>query len=518
MYEWTHRLADLGSKLVDRQHTDDVARYQIVRGLTNPSPRGRRKKTEKGGVGRCPTNKVMVTEKRKVKVAMDNLSWSMTEMADFNRGHNAPFGEDYAAGDENLIVSKHIFLSQDDKKVCGSPHILAIGNTGSGKTRNVILPNLMRAYGSYIVVDPDGSMLAESDRELSKNGYSVKVIDFGNPEASDHYNPLRYVRTDEDVRILVDCILDNFGGNSPQYQDPFWNKTEAAVLSSIILYLLHFLPKKEQTMRQVLSLAILAKDNPKRYDDLFENARRINDRDSAVAAYDNANLASQKTSLSARTAVVLCLMAFNGQPEEDLSIDDTVELDKLCDRKTAVFLTGFHIARKQAILVPMLFTQIFKVTAYHVAYECETRHAEYPLTLLMDELANLGYIPELDHDLATMKGVGLTAIMAIQSYSQLMNAYPKTASAILSVCGAVVYTSATFGGDLERGMYATEPLGSTSIHHGGEDWERPTDHMDREPVFTSSVRRIPQDKCLIYIPGMPVCMDEKYTIASQDPD
>ena len=133
-------------------------------------------------------------------------------MADFNRDHNAPFGEDYAAGDENLIVSKHIFLSQDNKKACGSPHILAIGNPGSGKTRHVILPNLMRAHGSYVIADPDGSLFAASSRELSRNGYSVKVIDFWNPKGSDHYNPLRYVRTDEDVRILVDCILDNLGG------------------------------------------------------------------------------------------------------------------------------------------------------------------------------------------------------------------------------------------------------------------------------------------------------------------
>ena len=158
-------------------------------------------------------------------------------MADFNRDHNAPFGEDYAAGDENLIVSKHIFLSQDNKKACGSPHILAIGNPGSGKTRHVVLPNLMRAHGSYVIADPDGSLFAASSRELSRNGYSVKVIDFGNPKGSDHYNPLRYVRTDEDVRILVDCILDNLGDNSPQYQDPFWNKTETAVLSLSLIHI-----------------------------------------------------------------------------------------------------------------------------------------------------------------------------------------------------------------------------------------------------------------------------------------
>ena len=369
-----------------------------------------------------------------------------------------------------------------------------------------------------MIADPDGSLFAANSRQLSRIGYSVKVIDFGNPKVSDHYNPLRYVRTDEDVRILVDCILDNLGDNSPQYQDPFWNKTETAVLSSIILYLLHFCPKEEQTMRQALILAILARDNPKQYDSLFEKARKINDRDSAIAVYDTANLASTKTSLSARTAVTLCLMAFNGQPEEDLSIDDTVELDQLCDRKTAVFLTGFHVAQKQAILMPILFTQIFKVTAYHVAYECDKGHADYPLTLLMDDLAGLGYIPEFDRSLATMRGAGLTAIMTVQSSRQLADVYPKTASAILSVCGAVIYMPAAFGFDLECGIYATEPLGSTSIHRKSEERDHPASPASGEPVFTSDIRRIPPDMCLVCVPGMPVYMDEKYTITSCDPD
>ena len=262
-----------------------------------------------------------------------------------------------------------------------------------------------------------------------------------------------------------------------------------------------------------MSLAILARDNPKQYDDLFEKARKIDDRNSAIAVYDTANLASPKTSLSARTAVTLCLMAFNGQLEEDLSINDTVELSQLCDRKTAIFLIGFHVAKKQAILVPILFTQIFKVTAYHVAYECSKGHADYPLTLLMDGLTSLGYIPEFDRSLATMRGAGLTAIMTAQSSRQLADVYPKTASVILSVCGAVVYMPAAFGFDLECGIYATEPLGSTSIHRRDEDQKRTTGPADGEPVFTSGIRRIPPDMCLVCAPGMPVCMDEKYTMA-----
>ena len=56
--EGARRLTDLGSKLVDRQHTDDVARYQIVQGLTSPSPRGRRKKPKKEEWGGAPQTKL----------------------------------------------------------------------------------------------------------------------------------------------------------------------------------------------------------------------------------------------------------------------------------------------------------------------------------------------------------------------------------------------------------------------------------------------------------------------------
>lgn len=449
-------------------------------------------------------------ELKRVTDPTENMGWSGEETRDFNCANNAPFGKDYAAGNENLIVSKHIFVSPDDRKTHGSSHIMAFGGSGSGKTYNVIRPNLMRAFGSYIVADPLGNLLEDSRKKLEREGYQIKVLDFCNPAVSEHYNPLLYVRNDEDVTDIVNCILGNMKTDASVH-DPFWGKTEAAILTAIFLYLLHFRPEADRTMGTALKMAVLAKDHIKDFDELFETAREKNANDSALMHYDIAKLASSKTELAARTAVAFCLSVFNGTKEENLSIDDSIHLDKVCDKKTAIFVTGFHLARKQAVLVPMLFMQAFTATAYHAAYECENCRGANFLTLLMDELPNLGYIPRLDQHLATCRKYGISAVMASQMESQLNALYLDAVPTILAACKAVVYmpgTSGSYHGDV---AYITERLGTADGAATAQDTETTGKRFAKGPILTGPLRRVPQGMCLVCMRGMRIRMDEKYT-------
>lgn len=199
-----------------------------------------------------------------------NLRWTDTALMSFNREYNTPFGETYAEGNENQIISKNIFLSPDDKKTRISNHILAIGGPASGKTRCVVLPNLMRAYGSYIVMDPYGDLYKESYQKLKEDGYNIKVLDLINPSTSEHYNPLLYIKDETDVRKLVNCLLENtIIDDNPN--DLFWINSEETLLCAIILYLINYVPKKELTFSTVLKYTSLLGKNEKEFEGMIEN-------------------------------------------------------------------------------------------------------------------------------------------------------------------------------------------------------------------------------------------------------
>lgn len=428
------------------------------------------------------------------------LIWTAEDKRYFNGKNNAPLGESYAEGDENVIVSENVRVLQDGR-MGKSSQMMVLGGHDSGKTYNVIRPNLMRAFGSYMVVDSDGSLLEESRKKLEQAGYEIKVLDFAVPANSDHYNPLKYVYTDKDVIDIVGCILDNANGEFIKTSDPFWNKTEASIFVATILYVLHFLPEHNHTMAKVRELIELAMNSPEDFNAFFEKAREVKSSDSAIAYYDSAKLATAKTLRAACTSVAIHLSAFDGDEQNDLSCSDSITLDKLCDTKTAVFLTGFNVNRTQSILIPLLFNQVFTVTFRHVACDCKDARATHLLTLLLDDLQRLGRIPRLAIHLATCRKYGMSAIVTTQTIGQLRAIYQEDVETIFDSCRITVYMSGASQFNITR------LLGDKTI---GTNTGEAAKSMASSLVLVEDIQKIPSDYCLVHIPDMPAYVDRKY--------
>lgn len=448
-----------------------------------------------------------MTEKRtNNETELNRLTWTEDEMQEFNRRNNAPFGEDFAEGNENMILSQHVRISQDDSRTYHNSHVMVIGGSEVGKTYNVIRPNLLRAFGSYIVSDNDYTLLDLSRKKLEEEGYQVKVVDFAHPEVSAHYNPLKYAHTDRDVTNIVNCILENKDDVIGKMSDPFFNKTEAAVLNAIFLYLLHFRPRSEHEMSKALRLATIGMNDRSKLDSLFKEAQAENESDSAVFCYETAKFASAKTFKAACTTVAMYLSAFTGK-DDDLTSGDTVCLDRLSDMKTVVFLTGFKNAGKRAVLVPMLIMQVFTTTMqYRECHYKDLGKMNY-LTFLMDDLPNLGYIPYLDMLIGTSRKYKITAMMTTRSVSEVRELYDTSSMTLLDACRVLMYIPGrpdflTRGeckfGKVEDmaidGTYHSEAL--MAIGH---------------TFINCTPRQSPKDSCFIQVKDMPIHMDVKYT-------
>ena len=71
------------------------------------------------------------------------------------------------------------------------------------------------------------------------NGYEVRVFDLLSPDTSFCYNPLAYVRDDKDVLRLIETLIQSTTPPGAQSSDPFWTKSETALLQALVLYLMH---------------------------------------------------------------------------------------------------------------------------------------------------------------------------------------------------------------------------------------------------------------------------------------
>ena len=129
---------------------------------------------------------------------------------------------------------QNILLTQTERIMVGrnknpkyniNKNVLIIGGSGSGKTRFHIKPNLMQMNSSYIVTDPKGTVVLECGKMLQRGGYEIKILNTIDFKRSMKYNPFRYIRNENDILKLVNCIMENTKGEDSKGGEDFWGAT-----------------------------------------------------------------------------------------------------------------------------------------------------------------------------------------------------------------------------------------------------------------------------------------------------
>ena len=107
----------------------------------------------------------------------------------------------------------------------------------------------MQCNTSFVVLDPKGEILRDTGNLLEKEGYVIRVIDLINMDKSHCYNPFHYLQGDNDILKLITNLIRNTTPKGSQTNDPFWEKSETALLQALMLYLFHEAPEEEQNLR-----------------------------------------------------------------------------------------------------------------------------------------------------------------------------------------------------------------------------------------------------------------------------
>jgi type IV secretion system protein VirD4 len=111
---------------------------------------------------------------------------------------------------------------------------------------------------SLLVTDPKGTLEAELGPALRSAGYEVARIDTVDFGRSARYNPLAYVRTQQDVLEVVDCIIANTTREGSSSADPFWENAERLLYSALVAYLVWHCPEADRNLPGLMTLLSLA--------------------------------------------------------------------------------------------------------------------------------------------------------------------------------------------------------------------------------------------------------------------
>ena len=423
---------------------------------------------------------------------------------------------------QNLLLTQHFRMGLDGYKHKRNLNVLVVGGSGAGKSRTYAIPNIMQCNCSMVITDPKAELLRKAGGVLERNGYEVRVFDLINPETSWCYNPFAYVRDDKDVLKLINNLIRNTTPKGAQSSDPFWEKSETALLQALMLYLLHEAPPEEQNFPMIMEMlgSAQVKEDDEDYqsplDILFERLEMRDPESIAVKQYAIYKQAAGKTAKSILISVGVRLAAFNLKQIANLTCTDELDLYSIGEKKVALFCCIPDADTSMNYLVGMIYSNLFQ-TLYYVADRKYGGRLPIPVHCIMDEWPNVALPDDFDKILATMRSRGISCSIIIQNIAQMKALFKDSYESLIGNCDEFLYLG---GNEKEGHKYVSELLGKETLDTNtygqtkGRSGSYSVNYQQtgRELLTPDEIRLLDNRKAILFIRGERPIMDDKYDL------
>ena len=423
---------------------------------------------------------------------------------------------------QNTILTQNVRMGLNGKKHRRNLLQIVIGGSGAGKTRFFCKPNLMQANCSFLVTDPKGEMLRAVAPLLIQRGYIIKVFDLIDPANSDAFNPFPYIRDDKDAMKLVHNLIRNTTPKNASNNDPFWEKSEIALDTALILYLLHEAPPEEQNFEMVMYMIENggaredSDDFQSPLDLLFEALEEEDPSHIAVREYKIFKQAAGKTAKSILLSAAVRLSAFIIPEIVGITSRDDMELGLMGDRKQAVFAIIPDNDGTFNYLVGMLYTCAFQAL-YYQADKVHQGALPVPVRLMMDEFCNVSLPDDFGKLQATMRSRNIMSTIVLQNISALKALFKDDWEGLMGNADTLIYLG---GNEQSTHKYISEMLGKETLDtrnrsiSKGSHGSSSTSYQQtgRELLTPDEVRAMDNAYAIVFIRGERPVMDRKYDI------
>jgi type IV secretion system protein VirD4 len=429
----------------------------------------------------------------------------------------------------NPQFDQNILLTQTERVMVGrnkipkyniNKNVLVIGGSGSGKTRFHIKPNLMQMNASYIVTDPKGTVVLECGKMLQRGGYEIKILNTIDFKQSMKYNPFRYIYCENDILKLVNCIMENTKGEDSKGGEDFWTKAEALYYQALIAYIWYEAPEEEKNMTTLLEM--LNASEVREDDENFKNAvdlmfDALEKRDPqhfAVRQYKKYKMAAGKTAKSILISCGARMAPFDIREVRELMEGDELELEKIGDRKTALFCIVSDTDMTFNFISAMVYTQMFNVLCDKALENGGALKTH--VTCLLDEFANQK-IPNFQHLISVIRSREISAHIVVQTQSQLKAVYKDHAETIIGNCSCVLFLGGKERSTLKE---ISETLGKETIDLFNTSDTRGSQRsmgvnyqkLGKELMSTDELAVMDGGKCILQVQGVRPFFSDKFDI------
>ena len=425
----------------------------------------------------------------------------------------------------NIILTGTEFLTMNTRPKnpanARNLNCCVIGSSGSGKTRFWLTPQLLQAHSSYVVVDPKGGILGQVGEFLTRQGYKIKVFNSIDFSRSMHYNPLAYVRTENDILKFVNALITNTKGDGKE-GDEFWTKAETLLYCALIGYIVFEAPEEERNLNTLVDMlnSMEVREDDENYknaiDYMFEGLSKRKPDHFAVRQYAKYKLASGKTAKSILISCGARLAPFDIPQLREIMSYDEMELDRMGDRKTAAFFVIPDTDSTYNFIVALAFSQMFNLLCERADNKYGGRLPHH-VRVLWDEAANTGQVPQLEKLVAVIRSREISLCLFLQAQSQLKALYKDHAETIMGNMDSVIFLGGREHSTIKE---ISEVLGRETIsmytdsrtRGQSESYGQNLQRLGKELMTMDEITTMPGDRCILQLRGLRPFYSPKYDL------
>ncbi|MEM1149369.1 MAG: type IV secretory system conjugative DNA transfer family protein [Pseudomonadota bacterium] len=450
-----------------------------------------------------------------------------------------------------LLIGRNPERPYDLLRYDGPGHLLTLAPTRSGKGVGTVIPNLLVADRSVLVIDPKGENARLTGAARKAFG-AVHVLDpFGiTGYLSAAYNPLdrldpTSLDLGEDAATLADALVMD---PPSQVSEAHWNEEAKALLTGLILFAAVHEDPGRRTLASVREYLTLP---PERFQDLLKLMQESAGAAGLIARAANRHLGKAEREAASVLSNAQRHTHFLDSPRMSQVLGRTdFRFADLKHRTLSIFLVlppdrlGTY-ARWLRLLIAQALQEIARdgqpgqeapqtsqALSQALSQAPETTTAPLsgpktpeeaprpPVLFLLDEFAALGHLEAIERAMGLMAGYGLQLWPILQDLSQLRGLYDRRAGTFIANSGVLQ----TFGvNDLETAEWLSRSLGQATIGFAtrtsrpGDDPSTSENVTGRALMTPDEIMKLPAHLQILRLQGMPPALVRKI-VYFQDPE
>ena len=195
---------------------------------------------------------------------------------------------------------------------------------------------------------------------------------------------------------------------------------------------------------------------------------------------------------------------------------DELALDRIGDRKTAVFFTISDTTPTYNFLVALAFSQMFNLLCER-ADNVHGGRLPHHVRVLWDEAANTGQVPNLEKLVATIRSREISACLVLQARSQLKAIYKDNADTIVGNMDSQIFlggSEPTTLKDLSEmlGKETIDAFNTSDTRGNSPSYGTTFQKMGHELLSRDELAVLDGGKCILQLRGVRPFLSDKYDL------